>query len=61
MDSIAENAVQVGYKKLFVETYENPTFKKALSFYKAKGFSEVGRIKDYLPDGTAMIVFGKRI
>ncbi len=52
---------QAGYKNFLIETYDSPTFEKARSFYKAKGFSEIGRIEDYLPDGAAMIVFGKRI
>ncbi len=61
MDSITEKAQRAGYKKLLIETYSSPTFEKARSFYKTKDFSEVGRIEDYLPDGAAMVVFGKRI
>jgi GNAT superfamily N-acetyltransferase len=61
IDLITEKARQGGYKKLFVETYSSPTFEKARSFYKAKGFSEAGRIADYLPDGAAMIVFVRGI
>jgi GNAT superfamily N-acetyltransferase len=61
IDLITEKARQAGYKKLLVETYSSPTFEKARSFYKAKGFYEVGRIEDYLPGGAAMIVFGKKI
>lgn len=61
IDLITEKARHAGYKKLLVETYDSPTFEKARSFYKAKGFSKVGNIEDYLPDGAAMVVFGKRI
>ena len=61
IDLITEKARQAGYKKFLVETYSSPTFEKARSFYKAKDFSEIGRIEDYLPDGAAMVVFGKRI
>ncbi|MBN2183657.1 MAG: GNAT family N-acetyltransferase [Sedimentisphaerales bacterium] len=61
LDSIKEKAVQKGYRKLFVETYSGDTFEKARSFYKGKGFSEVGRIENYLPDGSSMIVFGLNI
>lgn len=52
---------QAGYKKLLVETYSSPTFEKARSFYKAKDFSEIGWIEDYLTDGAAMVIFGKEI
>jgi GNAT superfamily N-acetyltransferase len=61
IDLITEKARRAGHKKLLVETYSSPTFEKARRFYKAKGFSEVGRIEDYLPDGAAMVVFGKEI
>ena len=61
ISAIEKRAVQAGYRKLFVETYESPTFETARSFYKAKGFCEMGRIENYLPDGSAMIVFGKII
>lgn len=61
LDEIEHHAKKIGYKKLFVETYNSPIFKKARSFYKAKGFSQAGKIDDYLPDGSAMIIFEKRI
>ena len=61
MVSIEKRAKQAGYEKFFIETYDNPTFRKAISFYKSAGFSELGRINNYLPDGSAMIVFGKNI
>jgi ribosomal protein S18 acetylase RimI-like enzyme len=61
IDLITEMARQAGYKKLLVETYSSTTFEKARGFYKSKNFSEIGRIEDYLPDGTAMVVFGKSI
>lgn len=65
IDSIKEKALQRGYKKLFVETYTQDTFEKARSFYESKGFFEVGRIDNYLSDGSAMVVFeidiGRRV
>lgn len=61
LDSIKEHAIQEGYKKFFIETYDNPTFKQAHAFYKAKGFSEIGRVEKYLSDGSAMIIFGMKI
>jgi len=55
--TIKEKAVKK-YRKLFVETYTQDTFEKARSFYESKGFSEVGRIENYLSDGSSMVVFG---
>jgi GNAT superfamily N-acetyltransferase len=61
MEAIKERAIKAGYKKFLIETYENPTFEKAHSFYKAQGFSRIGRVENYLPDGSAMIVFGTQL
>jgi GNAT superfamily N-acetyltransferase len=61
MDAIKKHAIKAGYKKFFIETYEHPTFEKAHLFYKAHGFRKIGRVEDYLPDGSAMIVFGMQI
>ena len=58
---VVERAQGQGYRKLLVETYDGPTFDKARSFYAANGFRECGRIEDYLPGGSCMIVFGKTI
>lgn len=54
-------AVEMGYKKFFIETYDSFTFDKARSFYKEKGFVEVGKVSNYLPDGSAMIVYAKEL
>lgn len=61
MDTIQEQAIKAGYKKLFIETYEHPTFEKAHTFYRGKGFRQVGRVENYLSDGSAMLVFGMQI
>lgn len=61
MDAAKEHAARAGYKKLPVETYDGPTFEKARRFYRARGFSETGRIENYLTDGSAMIVFATQI
>jgi GNAT superfamily N-acetyltransferase len=61
LDEVEERARQSGYRKFLIETYDSPTFEKALSFYKSKGFSQVGKIDNYLPDGSAMLVFGKEL
>ena len=61
LDEVEERARQAGYRKFLIETYDGPTFEKARSFYQSKGFSQVGRIENYLPDGSAMLVFGKEL
>jgi GNAT superfamily N-acetyltransferase len=54
-------AAEQGFRKLLVETYEHGDFDKARRFYEHSGFQPAGRISDYLPDGSAMIVYAKRI
>ena len=56
-DEMVSLAKQMGFKKMFIETYMSPTFEKARRFYQNKGFNPAGEIKDYLPDGEAMIVY----
>lgn len=52
-------AWEKGYRKFFVETYSGEDFARARKFYTARGFTEYGRVKDYLPNGDSMVVFGK--
>jgi GNAT superfamily N-acetyltransferase len=52
-------AVEKGYRKLLVETYDHPDFDKARRFYTSNGFQEAGRVSNYLPDGEAMVVYAK--
>jgi GNAT superfamily N-acetyltransferase len=61
MAAIEELAVAKGYRTLLVETYEHADFARARRFYEDSGFLEVGRIADYLHDGSAMIVYAKHI
>jgi GNAT superfamily N-acetyltransferase len=49
------------YRKLFIETYETPTFARAIRFYIKAGFSKAGKVENYLPDGSAMLVFLKEL
>lgn len=50
-----------GYQKLFIETYDHPAFAKARQFYAACGFQQVGDIQQYLPDGSGMVVYLKKL
>ena len=58
---IEKLAINKGREKLFVETYDSPVFYKARSFYQARGFTESGVVKNYLPDGSSMIVYEKQL
>ncbi|OHB63559.1 MAG: hypothetical protein A2Y76_02525 [Planctomycetes bacterium RBG_13_60_9] len=58
---IEQVAAGKGYWKLLVETYEHEDFAKARRFYENNGFRETGRVANYLSDGSAMIVYAKRI
>jgi GNAT superfamily N-acetyltransferase len=54
-------AAEKGYAKLLVETYQHVDFDKARRFYERNGFAAAGQIADYLPDGSAMIVYAKSL
>jgi GNAT superfamily N-acetyltransferase len=59
LSEIEKLAVSMGYKKFFVETYDNPVFDKARSFYRARGFFKAGLVNNYLPDNSPMVVYQK--
>jgi GNAT superfamily N-acetyltransferase len=50
-----------GFRKLFIETYDTPTFSRAIRFYSKAAFQKAGMIQNYLPDGSAMLVFLKEL
>ena len=59
LDEVICHAENMGFRKVFIETYTSPTFAKARKFYERKGFKKAGRIDNYLPDGSAMVVYLK--
>jgi GNAT superfamily N-acetyltransferase len=61
LEAVEDLARQAGFRKFLVETYDSPTFAKARSFYESKGFSQAGRVENYLPDGSGMVIFLKRL
>jgi GNAT superfamily N-acetyltransferase len=61
LSEIERLAEHLGFGKLMVETYEHADFDKARRFYERNRFEQVGRIDEYLADGSAMIVYAKRI
>jgi GNAT superfamily N-acetyltransferase len=61
MRETEKTAKSLGYRKLFIETYDSPTFSKAIRFYLKAGFRKAGKIGNYLPDGSSMLVFLKEL
>ncbi len=61
LESVEAIARDMGYRKLLVETYRQADFDTARAFYASNGFTEMGTISDYLPDGSEMVVYGKRL
>ena len=61
LKAIESVALDHGCRKFYVETYAHITFANAREFYASQGFSEVGRISNYLEDGSDMIVYGKEL
>ena len=58
---VEERACTKGYRKLLIETYASDDFSRARTFYANRGYRQWGEIRKYLPDGSAMIVFGKEL
>jgi len=54
-------ARQQGYIKIFIETYNQATFKHAVEFYQRQGFRPVGSVEQFLPDQSEMLVFMRAI
>jgi GNAT superfamily N-acetyltransferase len=61
MAKTEQAAKALGYRKLFIETYDTPTFSRAIRFYAKAGFRMAGMIENYLPDGSSMMVFLKEL
>lgn len=59
--AVEKIAIERGYRKLLVETYEQDDFDTARRFYESNGFRKTGRIADYLGDGSAMVVYAKAL
>jgi ribosomal protein S18 acetylase RimI-like enzyme len=59
LTAIEQMAFREGFRKLLVETYEHADFDRARRFYERNGFRRTGRVSDYLPDGSPMVVYAK--
>ena len=47
------------YSRLFIESYDSPTFQAAISFYERMGYAKSGTVDRYLSDGSPMVVLAK--
>lgn len=54
-------AVDAGYTRMFIETYAHPDFQKAIAFYQSQGFEHCGEIREYLEDGSRMLILSRRL
>lgn len=61
MTKIQKTARDQGYRKMFIETYQEATFHRAIEFYHHQGFQQVGSIEQFLPDKSDMLVFSRNI
>jgi GNAT superfamily N-acetyltransferase len=61
LSEVENLAAERGFSKLLVETYAHGDFDKARRFYERNNFEQAGQINDYLPDGSAMVVYAKHI
>lgn len=57
LSEVTQLARNKGYRKMFIETYQNQTFQRAIEFYQNQGFRQVGSISRFLPDESDMLVF----
>ena len=57
--STQTQARELGYRKMFIETYRHPLFERALEFYRRQGYREAGQVQGYLADGSAMLILSK--
>lgn len=61
IQAITRHATQLGYMKLFVETYSTPEFARARAFYRSHGFLPAGHVHAYLANGGDMVVLCKEL
>jgi len=61
LDSVTSLAQELGYLKMFIETYSTPEFAAARAFYLSNGFVLAGSVRSYLPSGADMVVFIKEL
>ena len=61
LNAAINEARQLRFTRLFIETYSTPEFASARRFYRSHGFKHVGSIESYLPGDGDMLVFLKTL
>ncbi len=61
LGSIENAARKRGFAKMLIETYDSDTFTRARGFYERNGYAQTGGIREYLPDGSSMVVYAKNL
>lgn len=50
-----------GYREIYVETYDHPTFAAARQLYEKTGYSQIGELPEYLDDGSDALYYRKKL
>lgn len=61
LDHLERGLRELGGRMLLVDTSSLPSYRKAQTFYIAKGFQEVARVADYYWEGNDRITYGKKL
>lgn len=61
MEHVVQRASELGFARIYIETYSTPEFADARTFYQAKGFVPAGIVSSYLPTGGDMVVYAKEL
>lgn len=52
---------QRGYREIFIETYDHPTFEAACALYEKAGYRRVGELPEFLDDGSDALFYRKKL
>ncbi len=58
LDYVIKDVKENGARKLYVDTSDDPFYVSAVRLYKAVGFKEEARLKDFYEDGEDQIILG---
>ena len=61
MQHVCTTAQKIGYRRMFIEVYEDEEFTNGRDFYERFGFRSVATIPDYNREGVGAVVFSKKL
>ena len=61
MQHVCIMAQKLGYRRIFIEVYDDEEFANGRDFYERFGFRSVATIPDYNREGIGAVVFSKRL